>query len=378
MDIDEFLSTEAQKSEELTGKGPRRAESYTDRTILDQIGKVKELIKQRNFKEAERVYYVVKENYANLAKQQEEERKKMHREITSINKQLIDNLTMLKSEVDKKAQIILQLLEKAKEYMRTGELKKANSLYIEIRQIFKQLPDAFAEKKMALENEILAFYGQLVNDFNKKAYHHLQEKEKEINKHITLAIQYIKQGKVQLAKKEYTFINQLYTELPDGFLYEKTMIYRKILDLFRLAESGAAGIRGEEMGLPAAEITTREMPELGIGSAPRVSMKTTKSVPELKSAARQTSSDIPSPPPKKEETEVPEEKQKAKASVEAEKKKGFFKGMFKKKQEAPASVEKELGEHPIVSAGNEEAKASIEKKISGKKEMAAPPPPPAP
>lgn len=364
MDIDEFLSTEAEKAEEGKGKGAPKAETFADRTILEQIDKIKDLIKQRNFKEAERVYYVVKESYANLAKQQENERKKMHREITAINKQLMDNLTMLKSDVDKKAQIILQLLEKAKEYMRTGELKKANSLYIELRQVFKQLPDAFAEKKMALENEILAFYGQLVNEFNKRAYQHLQDKEKDINHHIKLAVQYVKAGKVDLAKKEYTLINQLYTELPDGFLYEKTMIYKKILELFKLAESGAAGLKGEEMGLPAAEITSKEMPELGLGAAPKAPSHSSAGAPSSEESA-------PAPPPSagpekpatKETVDAPTPGE-APAPVEKEEKKSFFKRMFKKKEKKKEEPEKTEGE-------------AIEKKISAKG-IAAPPPPPAP
>ena len=368
MDIDEFLSTEAEKSEQMSGKG-HKEDFYTDRSIFEQIDKIKDLIKQKDFKEAERVYYVVKESYANLAHQQEQERSKMHREITIINKQLMDNLATLKSEVDKQSEIILQLLTKAKEYMVQRDLKKANSLYIEIRQIFKVLPDAFAEKKMALENEILTFYGNLVNEFNKEAYKHLREKELGINKHINAALQYVKQGKIEPAKKEYTIINQLYTELPDGFLYEKTMIYKKILELFKLAESGAVGIKGEELGLPAAEVTSREMPELGIQSPQKVAKakpsvpsslppKLSSTPPSSRVASKKEA--VPISPPKKFDggVELKEVKGEAKPSVE---KKSFLKRIFHKKDKKKEEKEEKKEE------------LNIEKKISVKKKMAPPP-----
>jgi hypothetical protein len=373
MDIDEFLSTEAEKSEQMSGKGPKE-DFYTDRSIFEQIDKIKDLIKQKDFKEAERVYYVVKESYANLAHQQEQERSKMHREITIINKQLMDNLATLKSEVDKQSEIILQLLIRAKEYMAQRDLKKANSIYIEIRQIFKVLPDAFAEKKMALENEILTFYGNLVNEFNKEAYKHLREKELGINKHINAALQYVKQGKIEPAKKEYTIINQLYTELPDGFLYEKTMIYKKILELFKLAESGAAGIKGEELGLPAAEITEKEMPELGIQSSQKVIATKAKSnlppIPKPKLSSTPPSSGVASkkeavpisPPKKIDEGAVKKAKDEVKPSVEEKKeKKSFLKRIFHKKDKKKEETEGKKDE------------LNIEKKISVKKKMAPPP-----
>ena len=361
MDIDEFLSTEAEKSEQMSGKGPKE-DFYTDRSIFEQIDRIKDLIKQKDFKEAERVYYVVKESYANLAHQQEQERSKMHREITAINKQLMDNLATLKSEVDKQSEIILQLLTRAKEYMAQGDLKKANSLYIEIRQIFKVLPDTF--------------YGNLVNEFNKEAYKHLRAKELDINKHIKAALDYVKQGKIEPAKKEYSIINQLYTELPDGFLYEKTMIYKRILELFKLAESGAAGIKGEELGLPAAEVTSKEMPELGI-QGPQKSDQKAKSnlppIPKPKSSSTPPSLGVASkkeaapisPPKKVEGGAVKKAKDEVKPSVEEKKeKKSFLKRIFHKKDKKKEEKEEKKEE------------LNIEKKISVKKKMA--PPPPAP
>ena len=192
----------------------------------------------KKFKEAEKIYFVVKEHYTTLAKRQEEERRKLHRELTAINKELITQLDVVKKDMDQKGMIIRDLLTKAQQFMQQGNIEKANQLYLEVRQIFRQIPDAFAEQKMMLENQILTFYSQLVNEFNRKKYDKLLEKRDEIMRHVEMATNLLRIGKIEQAKKEYNFINNLYNQLPEGFMYEKSIIYKRILALFQLAEEG--------------------------------------------------------------------------------------------------------------------------------------------
>ncbi len=245
MDIDEFLNEEADQHKSSGGKN-QGGEFYTDRTIEDQILKIKELIGKKQFKEAEKVYFVVKENYVNLAKKQEEERKRLHRELTEINKELLESLNNLKLEIDKKSNVIRQLLAKAGEYLSKGDNNKANRIYLEIRGLFKDLPDAFAEQKMELENEILTFYSKLINEYNRASFKVLSEKTEKIHDHIDKSITLIRAGKIEEAKKEYHLLNLLYNELPDGFLYEKSLLYKKILKLYKLTEVGSLSEMQEE------------------------------------------------------------------------------------------------------------------------------------
>lgn len=261
MDIDEFLETEAEAPEggrkALVEK--QAAEFITGRSIEDQINKIRELMQQKQFKEAEKIYYLVKEHYATLARRQQEERRMLHRQLTQINKELLEHLDSAKTDMEQKAMIISDLLVKARQYMQQGNIDKANQLYFEVRRIFGQMPDAFAERKMVLDNQILAFYSQLVNEFNRKKYDELLRKRDEILRHIEIAANNIRLGNVEAAGKEYQLINKLYNELPEGFLYEKTLLYKRILALYQGMEEG--NIRGIAAS-SAAELATMPAPQL--------------------------------------------------------------------------------------------------------------------
>ncbi len=241
MDIDEFLETESSDD----GKSGRKdlvqkqaAEFISDASLDSQLAKIRELMQAKKYKDAEKIYFAVKEQYSLLAKRQEEGRKRIHRELMAINKELLEHLNIAKNDMDQKILIINDLLAKARQYMQQGNIDKANQLYIELRAIFKNIPDAFAEQKMLVENQILSFYSQLTNEFNKKNYGKLLEKRDEIVRHTEIATNDVHLNNIDHAKKEYAEINKLYNELPDGFLYEKTLIYKRVLALYQLIEEG--------------------------------------------------------------------------------------------------------------------------------------------
>lgn len=271
MDIDEFLESESSPEE----KGGRRelvekqsSEFITDLSLEGQVAKIRELMQARKYKDAEKVYFTVKEQYATLAKRQEEARRKIHRELTAINKELLEHLDKVKGEIEQRTMIITDLLSKAQQYMLQGNTEKANQLYLQVREIFKQFPDAFAERKMLIENQILTFYSQLVNEFNKKNYGTLLQKRDEIMRHVEIATNFVNLGKGPEAKKAYVIINKLYNELPEGFMYEKAIIYKRILALHQLIEEGSMriGSIGAEMGMPIESLPPVEsMPATTVG-----------------------------------------------------------------------------------------------------------------
>lgn len=241
MDIDEFLESES-SGEAKPGRKDlvekQAAEFISDSSLDGQIAKIRELMQARKYKDAEKIYFTVREQYTLLAKRQEEMRRHLHRELMAINKELLESLNKVKDDMGQKALIINDLLMKARQYMQKGDIEKANQLYIQVREIFKQIPDAFSEQKMLMENQILSFYSQLVNEFNKKNYGKLLEKRDEIVRHIEIATNDIRLNNIEHAKREYIEINRFYNELPEGFLYEKTIIYKRILVLYQFIEEG--------------------------------------------------------------------------------------------------------------------------------------------
>ena len=297
MDIDEFLESEGPGGEDKGGRKElveKQSSAFiTDLSVEAQISKIRELIQAKHYKDAEKIYFTVKEQYATLAKRQEDARRKIHRELSAINKELLEHLDIVKKDMEQKTLIISDLLQKAQQYMIKGDTEKANQLYIQVREIFKQIPDAFSERKAMLENQILTFYSQLVNEFNKKNYGKLLEKRDEIMRNIEIATNYLKLGNVEQAKKQYHQINKLYNELPEGFLYEKTLIYKRVLSLHQMMDEGVyqdmrgtdqfaamdtQGIQGS-MGLPSLQAVTPPLSVSAPSSAESFSSETTLSSP---------------------------------------------------------------------------------------------------
>lgn len=242
MDIDEFLESEGLAADQKKGREnlveKQSVEFISDLSIENKIAKIRELMTAKKYKEAEKVYILVKEEFSTLAKRQEDARRKITLQLTEVNKELLEHLNKIKGEMEQRTLVINDLLSKAKQYMQSGNTDKANELYLQVREIFKQIPDAFSEQKMLLENQILTFYSQLITEFNKKNYGLLLEKREQIMGHSEIATNHINLGNTQEARKEFHMINTLYNELPEGFLYEKAVIYKRILSLHQMLDEG--------------------------------------------------------------------------------------------------------------------------------------------
>lgn len=227
MDIDEFLEAESKLEE---------AEQADNQSIDEQLKKIRDYIKESKFDKAEEAYNALKQKFKDLIKKQEEERKRISNELSSINTELVNRLNKEKSTVDKQATAILDLIKKANEYVDKQDFSQANKLYVEIRGMYKQLPDAFAEKKIYIENQILAFYSRLVQEFNKHSSQNLTNKSDEIHKLVDDAMKEVQQGKRESARQKAQKAQDLYSKLPHGFLYEKSLLYDKILKLSQFVE----------------------------------------------------------------------------------------------------------------------------------------------
>lgn len=334
MDIDEFLESEnapeGQKPGRKSLEEKQSSEFITDLSIEQELAKIRELIQTQKYKEAEKIYFTVKEQYATLAKRQEEARRKIHRDLMQINKELLEHLDKIKTDMEQKTLIISDLLMKARQYMQQGNTDKANQLYVQVREIFKNIPDAFGERKMMLENQILTFYSQLVNEFNKKNYGQLLQKRDEIMRHIEIATNFINLGNVEEAKKEYGLINNLYNELPDGFLYEKTLIYKRVLTIRQMIDEGLI-----VPGKSVAQLS-------GVRTQPSTLLESSDGLPKdfsfsLASDAKQepsfqeSTSSLSSPV----EKNISESVNHAKTFAPEKTKKSFFGFMKKDKKESP-------------------------------------------
>ncbi len=242
MDIDEFLEKETKN---LGNAGPKakildtymtKDINYQNKNIIIEINNIKSLMKENKFGEAGRLYFTVRKKYADLMRQQLEEKHTIYLELSKINQELINYLNQQRLELDKKGGMIKQLIAKGNERLKNAEMNTANQIYLQIREMFRQLPDSFPEKKLLIENEVLQYYSELMKKINSNTRENLLEKSQDINEMITRAFDLVNQKKIEDATKLYNEINKKYNQLPSGFLYERSLLYQKILKLYQATE----------------------------------------------------------------------------------------------------------------------------------------------
>jgi hypothetical protein len=234
MDIDEFLEKETKNLKEMGPKAKimdtyvAKDITFQNKNITIEITNLKQLMKDGRFGDAGKLYFSVRKRYSDLIRQQLEEKHQIFVELSNINKDLIENLNILRIDMDKKASMIKDLITKGLEHLSHEDLTPANQIYLQIREIFRVLPDAFPEKKLLLENDVLTYYSSLMNKANSNSREKLLEKSQEINNMIAQAFDLVNKNNLEDATKMYNEINKKYNELPQGFLYEKSLLYQKI------------------------------------------------------------------------------------------------------------------------------------------------------
>lgn len=268
MDIDAFLDTEKDKMEKSAGPKAvikQQGLSIKSNTIEDQLDKLQQMLSQNKFKDAGDLYMQVKERFTNLTKTQIEEKNFIHKKLSQLNEALTIQLSQVMVDVDKKAQMIENLLVKGEGYLKEGKLEVADEMYKQVKQVFDQLPDVFLEKRLRLENSIMNFFSRLNIENAKKMLDEFERTKKEVQGLLDHGFQQVQAGRLDLAKKDYLKINQLYSKLPSGFMYDKLMLYKQILKLYNEAELNL------EIKALSSELADLEKAMSGSSSTPKPS-----------------------------------------------------------------------------------------------------------
>jgi len=243
MDIDEFLNQETkegERKESASGQSPpspeapqgseKRAQHPGD--LASEITEIRNLLGQKRFEEAYSRYLQAKERFAELTKKQHEEQKRIYNELEEINRQMVEGLTNLKQETSRKIEVIRQLIAKADEHQENNRMDAANQLFEQIEALFGSLQEVLPDEKLRLEHEIASLHVKLASRRNMAASADFRSKFNTIGSMVQYAFENIRQGDIDKAVQLYQRINSMYGELPKGFLYEKAVLYQKILKLF--------------------------------------------------------------------------------------------------------------------------------------------------
>ncbi len=298
MDIDKFLESEKDRMEKSGPKAVIKPQGLAikSNTVEDQLDKLQQLLGQKQFKDAGELYMQVKERFTNLTKTQIEEKNFIHKRLSQLNEELTAQLSQVMTDVDKKAAMIENLLAKGEGYLKEGKLEVADEMYKQVKQLFEQMPDVFLEKRLRLENNIMSFFSRLSIENSKKLLNDFERTKKEIQALLDHGFQQVQVSRLDLAKKDYLKINQLYGKLPAGYIYDKLLLYKQILKLYNEAELN--------LEIKALSSELAELEKAMAGSTPKPSAMPTpggKTSPLSSPTPAPSSNTVPPPKPKLDE-----------------------------------------------------------------------------
>jgi len=271
MDIDSFLDTEQKTNPQPAPQNAPEKVQPLDEGDEETVGGLIKLIKsnmgQKKYDVAEKLYIKAKEMFAEEAKRQQEEQNRIYSELENINREMVHGLSLLRQEAERKIAILQQLVVKANERLAAGELPTANQLYKQIDEIFSSLPEVLPEMKLKLETDIAHLHVQLSSKNNMLASSEFRTKFSNIRNLLGFALNHVQKGNMGEAVQLYHKINKLYDEMPPGFLYEKAMLYKEILKLFKAIHSkGTVGPAVAKDSQPPGMVPGQQMPDTQTGT----------------------------------------------------------------------------------------------------------------
>lgn len=241
MDVDDFLEAETNKlggRAKIVGSGSDDSGKSKEDSLFGHLDVVREQLKDKNITSALKEFEFLKSRYADMTKKQLMENKYIFNELLKLNLDIINKIESLKGEVHKKISIIQKLLADARARLTAGELNTANKLYIELREIIKDIPSVFAEEKNAVNTQLTAFYVALSVQIQKNSHSAFAVKKNVIEEAIEKAYSYLQAGHKHIPMEIYENINKLFMQLPEGHIYEKALLYNDIIKLFRSSSLG--------------------------------------------------------------------------------------------------------------------------------------------
>jgi hypothetical protein len=277
MNIDEFLDKE---TSHLSGKtnlidsSEISSKKEDEQDLFKQIQSVRDQISQKKIGSANKEFSSLRERYVDMTKKQMQQSQFLFDELIKINSELISNIEQQSQEALKKVNLIKLLIANAKESLNKNLIDDANKIYNEIKQIYNQIPELFYEEKRKINEEILSFY-ILLSRYNETLLIQLfMRKKSEIKNLMSNAKVHLKSGNAELIKNDFDQISEAYSQLPDGFAHDKAVIYMDILKLFSSAYlSNHSLALSSEIALSESALLNRQAEQVSMSSIEPISGK---------------------------------------------------------------------------------------------------------
>ena len=127
---------------------------------------------------------------------------------------------------------INELLKQANQHIETGDIKKAFIAYGDLNKSYQHLPPGFMKNKFDLQDRIVEVQKNLFHHMESQAENSTVAKTQEIMSLLATMNAQTLQGQLKDAENNYSQINKVFSELPEGFIKRKTELQGKIVDAY--------------------------------------------------------------------------------------------------------------------------------------------------
>ncbi len=136
------------------------------------------------------------------------------------------------SEFYSKEKRIRELIKGIKDCIVQGNINYGISLYEEIGSVYQSLPNGFLDDRIKLQEGIFGIYDELIKKYREASKAKLEKNSSKIRELIKELRANLQQNKFGVAEQIYDNIKLLYSQLPQGFMKEKTDIQLEILKAY--------------------------------------------------------------------------------------------------------------------------------------------------
>jgi len=213
---------------ELTEKQLKSKMAAINKLAKDTLN----FINRNDVYSATKVYERIEQIYKDFPQGYLDEKTKLQYRVLELQEKLISKKRMLFFiDLQKKTKDIHSCLNKIQNLLANRKINESINLYQKVRKIFATLPQGFLPEKTDLQNRILDTYRQILYNKTNVKMHEVLEKSKQIDRLLKTIHGFVAKNDIASANKVYNEVEQVYKDLPDGFLIEKSELQNRILKI---------------------------------------------------------------------------------------------------------------------------------------------------
>jgi len=247
----------ASLSDSPTGKAKR--------TLPDDLEKLvamaNEYLNKGDIETAREIFIEIKRRKTDLPGEYLDKERKLKDSLLHLNEALILGIDKaLSTEFSRKQEEMAKLFNDANALMKNGaidtaaNLKKAEDLYTQLKQLYIALPEGFVERRVMLQTQLLMFYKTIISSKKRIFWQDFTVKSRQIVAMMQQVVARIDANDLSGASAMLQQVNVLYSAIPEGFLKEKTQLQHQILEIYQRLILSKENMYANEITIGAAKI----------------------------------------------------------------------------------------------------------------------------